>query len=148
MASVNSLRRGEFSKTSSRVLLIAALLGVGLSSPAFAKGPSLNAIELYDAPSGPAYVQLADVLISGKLELRSCASLEANPIDKSTYNKLPKLVISAGAAFERVSAGILRYHPSDGPATCVLPDGVKFEHNATFTAASMANGRSQRSHCR
>ncbi|KAA6456239.1 hypothetical protein DYQ86_25930 [Acidobacteria bacterium AB60] len=106
---------------------------------AFAKGPSINAIELYDGPSGPAYVQLADVLLNGKTELRSCASAEANAIDKSTYGKLPKLTIVAGATLERDAGGVLRYHPADGQAICVLPENIKFEHNATFTAAAIAD---------
>jgi hypothetical protein len=140
MASVNVFRMGGLSRTSSRALLIAALSCLGISLPVTAaKGPTLNAIELYDGPSGPAYVQLADVLINGKFELRVCASAESNPIDKSAYGKFSKLTIAAGATLERDSAGILRYHPSDGPATCVVPEGLKFEHNATFTAAAMAD---------
>ena len=114
MASVNVFRMGGLSRTSSRVLLIAALSCLGISLPVTAaKGPTLNAIELYDGPSGPAYVQLADVLINGKVELRVCASAESNPIDKSAYGKFSKLTIAAGATLERDSTGILRYHPSD-----------------------------------
>jgi tetratricopeptide (TPR) repeat protein len=126
--------------TPARALLVLAITGLGIFSPiAEAKGPSLNAIELYDGPSGPAYVQLAEVLINGKLELRSCASMDANPIDKSAYGKMPKLTIAAGGILERDGNGVLRYGTSDSPATCVVPEGVKFEHNATFTASTIAD---------
>ncbi len=140
MIAVKTVRFGKFSRTSCRVLVLAAVTGLGALSPAaFAKGPTLNAIELYDGPSGPAYVQLAEVLINGKLELRSCASAESNPIDKSAYGKMPKLTIAAGGTLVRDELGILRYSASDTAATCVLPDNLKFEHNATFTAAAMAD---------
>jgi len=140
MASVESVKLWEFSRTPFRALVVVAVAGLGIWCPAaFGKGPSLNAIELYDGPSGPAYVQLAEVLINGKLELRSCASAESNPIDKSAYGKFPKLTIAAGGTLLRDDGGILRYSASDSPATCVVPENIKFEHNATLTAAAMAD---------
>lgn len=140
MIAVKEVRLGEFSTNPFRALVLAAVTGLGSLCPAaFAKGPSLNAIELYDGPTGPAYVQLAEVLINGKLELRSCASAESTPIDKSAYNKMPKLTLAAGGTLVRDNSGILRYSAADTPATCVLPDNIKFEHSATFTAAAMAD---------
>ena len=104
-----------------------------------AKEPSLTAIELYDGASGPAYVQLADVLINGKGEIRSCAGAESGSIEKSAYNKFPKLVLVPGGVLERGSDGVLRYGAGSGSAACVVPENVKFEHNASFTAAVMAD---------
>src|SRR6266700_5784912 len=140
MASVESVKLWEFSRTPFRALVVVAVAGLGIWCPAaFGKGPLLNAIELYDGPSGPAYVQLSEVLINGKLELRSCASMDSSPIDKSAYGKMSKLTIAAGGILERDSNGVLRYGTSDGAGSCVVPEGVKFEHNATFTAAAIAD---------
>ncbi len=140
MTSVEVVKPEGVFETPVRALLAVAIIGLGILCPAaHAKSPSLNAIELYDGPSGPAYVQLAEVLINGKLELRNCASFEAGSIDKSAYNKMPKLTIAAGGILNRDQNGVLRYGSSDSAATCVVPEGVKFEHNATFTAAAMAD---------
>ena len=67
---------------------------------AMAKQPSLIAIELYDAPSGAAYVQLSDVLINGKIEVRDCTPFQNAPIDRSTYNKLQKIALAPGAVLD------------------------------------------------
>jgi hypothetical protein len=115
-------------------------LALGYSGPqAFAKEPSLAAIELFDGPSGPAYVQLADVLINGKVVLRSCAGAESGSIEKSAYNKFPKTALGAGGVLERGADGVLRYSQGDGQAVCVVPENIKFEHNASFTPAAMAD---------
>jgi len=138
---VKTLKLGEFSKTISRASVFAVLSGLGTLCPiASAKGPSLNAIELYDGPSGPAYVQLTDVLINGKAELRSCASAESGSIDKSVYNKLPKLAMAAGAILDRDAAGVLRYRTAESvPPICVVPENIKFEHNAAFSPSALAD---------
>jgi len=96
------------------------------------------AIELYDGSSGPAYIQLGDVLINGKAELRDCTTAGTASIDKSVYSKLGKVTLSAGVILERGADGVLRYSVSGAQAICVLPDNVKFEHNASFSAASIA----------
>ena len=140
MGSVGAVRLGKIPGTSSHALIGILITALVILSPKVgAKGPSLNAIELYDGPSGPAYVQLADVLINGKIELRVCGSTDSAPIDKSSYNKMPKVTLSAGGTLERDGTGVLRYGTPESPATCVVPDNVKFEHNATFTAAAIAD---------
>ncbi len=103
------------------------------------KEPSLTAIELYDGAAGPAYVQLADVLINGKAELRNCATSGAGAIDKSEYGKLAKVGIAPGGVLERGQDGMLRYSSGDGDGFCVVPENVKFEHGASFTAAAIAD---------
>ncbi len=110
-----------------------------LASAAWAKEPSLTAIELYDGASGAAYVQLTDVLINGKAELRNCAGASAGAIDKSAFGKLPKVQIAPGGVLERGDDGVLRYNAGDGASFCVVPESVKFEHSASFTAAAMAD---------
>jgi hypothetical protein len=117
------------------------LLGLGCCVPAAsAKEPSLTAIELYDASAGAAYVQLTDVLINGKVEMRDCTSSSTGPMDKSTYSKLEKLTLAAGGVLDRGADGILRYSAAGAPAVCVVPENVKFEHNATFSPSAMADG--------
>ena len=117
-----------------------AVLGMGLCAPVvFAKPPSLTAIVLYDGAGGVAYLQIGDVLINGKAELRICTSFEAAPIDKSTYNKLQKLTLAPGGILERGADGVLRYRTGEGSAACVAPDNVKFDHSATFSVSALAD---------
>ena len=98
-----------------------------LGPTAQAKEPSLIAIEIYDGPNGPAFVQLTDVLINGKAELRVCAGCTSPIIDKSTYNKLPKLTLGADGVLERDAGGVLRYTVNGAPAVIVEPLNVKFD---------------------
>jgi hypothetical protein len=96
------------------------------------------AIELYDGPAGASYVQLGDVLINGKVELRVCASCQSS-IDKSTYGKLEKLVPTPGGVLERGADGVLRYSANRSAAVVVFPSNVKFEHNAVYSLSEMAD---------
>ena len=116
-----------------------ALVLASCAPLAQAKLPSLTAIELYDGPSGPAYLQLGGVLINGKVELRDCTSFPAGGIDKSIYGKLQRITLAPGAVIERDSEGVLRYRASEGgTAVCVVPDNVKFDHNASYSASELA----------
>ncbi|HEY1898150.1 MAG TPA: hypothetical protein VGG62_17855, partial [Terracidiphilus sp.] len=131
--------RGKGPGTCLRSIIVLGGVVLGWSGGgSWAKEPSLTAIELYDGASGAAYIQIADVLINGKAELRSCVSSETSSIDKSTYNKFQKVGMAPGGVLERGADGVLRYGTGEGQAGCVVPDGIKFEHNATFTAALMA----------
>src|SRR5215469_12353502 len=138
MVSVRFIRPGQISGSSLRAFVAAAILVGCLGSGGWAKEPSLTAIELFDGASGPAYVQLADVLINGKAEMRTCAGAETGAVEKSAYNKFPKTGLGAGGALERGADGVLRYSQGDGAGTCVVPDNIKFEHNASFTPEAMA----------
>src|SRR5205814_4620431 len=60
-------------------------------------------------------------------------------IEKSAYNKFPKLGLAPGGVLERGSDGVMRYGTAGGQAACVVPENIKFEHNASFTAAVMAD---------
>jgi hypothetical protein len=139
MRSVGFISLGRISGNSLRAIIVLIVIILGCRGKAAeAKEPSLTAIELYDGATGAAYMQLADVLINGKGELRSCAS-DSNPVDKSTYNKFPKVAMAAGGVLERGADGVLRYGMAGGPGGCVVPENIKFEHNATFTPAAIAD---------
>jgi hypothetical protein len=123
-----------------RRALVLGIISLGWYGPtAMAKEPSLTAIELYDGASGSSYIQLADVLINGKAELRSCGEPASTPIDKSMYSHLPKVALGAGGVLERGTDGVLRYGNGAGESSCVVPDNVKFEHNGSYTPAAMAD---------
>ena len=112
---------------------------LGLFSPsASAKDVSLTAIELYDGASGPAYIQLQNVLINGKIELRDCASAGTAAIEKSAYGKLEKLTLGTGGVLDRGADGVLRYSAAGGPAVCVVPANIKFEHGSSLSPRDMA----------
>jgi hypothetical protein len=99
----------------------------------------LIAIEVYDGSSGAAYMQLADVLINGKAELRDCTPFQAAPIDRSTYNKLQKVLLAPGGTVDRGQDGVLRYRAGGAEAKCVVPDGVKYEHDAVLSMSDLAD---------
>ena len=96
---------------------------------------TLTAVELYNGPSGPAYVQISEVMINGKDELRACGS-EAT-IDKSAYGKLEKASLASGATLEYQSGGGLAL-TKDGQTTCVVPSNLKFDKNTSPTPAALA----------
>jgi hypothetical protein len=113
------------------------LITVACIPHALAKEPSLSAIELYDGASGAAYVQINDVLINGKVELRSCTL--GQQIDKSSYGKLPKVSISQGSTLERNKDGVLLLTTANIPPLCVVPSNIKVEKNAAFTPSELAD---------
>jgi hypothetical protein len=117
-----------------------AVLGLAWNAPhAMAKQPSLIAIEIYDTASGPAYVQLSDVFINGKTELRDCTPFQNAAIDRSTYNKLQKIVLAPGAVLERDKDGALRYRAGSGKTLCAAPDAVKYEHDISYSLSDLAD---------
>ena len=107
-----------------------------LSTVAQAKDQPLTAIELYDGPKGAAYVQLTDVLINGKAELRGCGSSQL--IDKSTYGKLSKVSLAGAQSLERRNDGTLVLVQA-GNASCVVPANLKFEKAEALSPAELAN---------
>src|ERR1017187_855497 len=78
-------------------ILVLVTLGMAWAAPsAMAKDIPLLAIEVYDGPSGAAYVQLTDVLINGKIEMKDCTPFQNAAVDKSTYGKMGKVVLGVG----------------------------------------------------
>jgi len=110
---------------------LAILSAISLQS----KEAPLTAIEIYDGPNGPAYVHITDVLLNGKIELRSCASVQR--IDKSSYGKLPKVTLGPGTSLEYGKDGILILK-AEGAASCVIPSNLKFEKSSPATPAELA----------
>lgn len=115
---------------------LAVVLGaIFLSIPLAAKDVSLTAIELYSGTNGPAYVQITDVLINGKIELRSCGA--TTKIDKSAYGELKKVALEPGATLEYGNDGILTL-TKDASSSCVVPTNVKFDKNVALSLADLA----------
>jgi len=123
---------------------ILALAGFGLgwlAPSAMAKEPSLTAIELYDGPNGAAYVQLTDVLINAKAEMKNCTPYQQAAIDHSTYNKMELVHLAPGGVLDRGTDGVMRYTESGSGPVCVVPLNVKtgFEHGASPSLSELAD---------
>jgi hypothetical protein len=115
----------------SRSIALLLLLG----ALGFAKETPTNAIIFYDTVKGPAYVQVTDLLISGKAELRSCTA--GQRIDKSAYGRLAKVTLAGASSLERTVDGLILTKDS-GPV-CVVPANLKFEKNGTYTPSELAD---------
>ena len=115
-----------------------ALIFVALTSPAVhAKEAPLTAIELFDGPNGAAFVQVSELLINGKAEVRSCGG--ATQINKSTYGKLAKIALNSSVtALERDANGVINLTRGSA-AECVVPSNLKFEKEETLTPAQLAD---------
>ncbi|MGD0548809.1 MAG: hypothetical protein ABR991_13470, partial [Terracidiphilus sp.] len=121
-------------------ILVLAAVGAGCLAPAaLAKDMPLTAIELYDGPSGPAYVQLSDVLINAKAELRDCTPYQNAAVDKSTYGKMGKVLLGPGGILERNAEGVMHYTAPSGPTLCVVPANARFEHNGAYSLSGLAD---------
>jgi hypothetical protein len=119
---------------------VLAGFGAGWFAPAaLAKDIPLTAVELYDGPSGAAYVQLSNVLISGKAEMRDCTPFQSAAVDKSTYGKMGKVVLAVGGVLERNAEGVMYYTAGLGQAVCVVPSNAKFEHGAAYSLSGLAD---------
>jgi len=116
-------------------LFIAPLLPFLLGAEAWAKEPPLSAIVLYDTEKGAAYEQVSDLLINGKSELRICTT--GQPIEKSTYGRLPKITLTGATSLERTADGILTLTKDSSPS-CVVPANVKFDRDASYTVSELA----------
>jgi hypothetical protein len=106
-----------------------------VSTLAGAKDAPLTAIELFDGGNGAAYVQLTDLLINGKEEVRSCDPAVA--IDKSAYGKLPKVPLAGATSLERNSQGVLML-VRGSESTCVVPANLKVENDWGKGASDLA----------
>ncbi len=115
-----------------------ALIFVALTSPAVhGKEAPLTAIELFDGPNGAAFVQVSELLINGKAEVRSCGG--ATQINKSTYGKLAKIALNSSVtALERDANGVINLTRGSA-AECVVPSNLKFEKEETLTPAQLAD---------
>lgn len=121
-------------RTWSRVLfcLVATTL---LPAFATAKDAPVTAIALFDGPSGPAYVQIAGLVLNGKSELRVCNDVPK--INKTSYDTLLRVQLAAGTSLERDADGVLQL-TVNGKQVCVVSSNLKFERNVELTPAEAA----------
>jgi hypothetical protein len=108
---------------------------VALSS--YAKDAPLSAVVLYNAPGGPAYVQVTGVTLNGKTELRVCDGVTT--VDKHGYDAMPRVQIKLASVLERTAEGTLLLSLDGGKPVCVLPNGIKFDKATEFTPAQAAD---------
>jgi hypothetical protein len=121
-------------------ILVLAWVCLGWYTPAaWGKEIPLTAIELYDGPSGAAYVQVADVLINGKTEMKDCSAYASGGVDKSSYGKMARVLLVPGGVLERGADGVLRYSSPSGQTICVVPANAKFEHGSSYSLSGLAD---------
>ena len=113
------------------------LLFLALAHNSFAKDAPLSAIVLFDAPNGPAYVQVTGVTLNGKTELRVCDGVPT--FDKHGYDLLPRVQIRLASVLERTADGTLMLAQEGAKPICVLPNGIKFDKNPQLTPAQAAD---------
>jgi hypothetical protein len=80
-------------------------------------------------------MQVTDLLISGKTELRVCAT--GQRIDKSAYGKLAKLTMAGATSLARTADGLIL--TKDSSPICVVPASLKFEKDAGYTPSELAD---------
>ena len=114
-----------------------ALVLTVLLAEASGKEAPLTAVVLYDASKGAAYLQLTDILINGKAELRACAG-QTQKIDKSAYGRLSKVSLTGAVSLKRGSDGVMMLDKG-GNATCVVPTNLKLEKDEALTPAQLAD---------
>ena len=119
-----------------RATLILSLVVV-TTPAARSKEAPLTAIELFDGSTGAAFVQVTDLLINGKAEVRSCGG--ATQINKSTYGKLAKIPLNTSVtSIERDAKGIMNL--TRGTASeCVVPSNLKFDKDESLTLSQAAD---------
>jgi len=137
MRAISYLRKPSFGFL--RQAVISSILFSSIGPIAFAKPPTLTAIVLYDGPSGAAYLQVGDLLINGKAEVRDCTPFQGGSIDKSAYAKMQKVVLASGFILDRDKQGVLRYGSANSSSVCIVPENIKFEHNASFSLSELAD---------
>ena len=111
---------------------------VAFTGPALhSKEAPITAIELFDGSSGAAFVQVTDLLINGKAEVRSCGG--ATQINKSNYGKLIKIPLNSSVtSIERDAKGVMSL--TRGSASeCVVPSNLKFDKDESLTLTQLAD---------
>src|SRR5579871_2302159 len=127
------LRLLSFVKRATFALAFIAVSGSAVHS----KDVPLTAIELFDGPNGAAFVQVTDLLINGKAEVRSCGG--ASQLNKSTYGKLAKIPLNSSVtSLERDAKGVMNL-ARGGASECVVPSNLKFDKDETLTPAQLAD---------
>jgi tetratricopeptide (TPR) repeat protein len=113
----------------------AVVLVLGASITTYAKDASVTAVVLFDGPQGAAYVQITELALNGKIEVRSCDGISR--LNKNTYNGLPRAALTGASSLQRGADGILTL-TANGKSFCVVPSNLKFERNVELTPAEAA----------
>jgi hypothetical protein len=123
----------SFVKRASVALIFVAFTSLAIHS----KEVPLTAIELFDGPNGASFVQVTELLINGKAEVRSCTG--ATQINKSTYGKLAKIALNSSVtSLERDAQGVMSLTRGSA-AECVVPSNLKFEKDESLSPAQLAD---------
>lgn len=128
-------RRPRFSPQFCLLQSVWLFLALALSS--YAKDAPLSAIVLFNAPGGPAYVQVTGVTLNGKTELRVCDGVAT--LDKHSYDGLPRVPVKLASVLERTADGTLMLTMDGIKPICVLPNGIKFDKTPELTPAQAAD---------
>jgi hypothetical protein len=104
------------------------------------KNSSLVAIEIYpvagsQAPVAQAYVQIDNFSLNLKNEVRLCNG--ASKIDRESYGKLPKVLLTPGMTLEREQDGVLML-TREGQPECAVPGNLRFDKSQAATPAELA----------
>ena len=129
------MQRSSGPKTTIQYFCFGVILAMLLATSGSAKENPVNAIALFDGPSGPAYVQITGLTLNGKSELRVCDGVPR--LNKTAYDGLLRVQLASGTAMERNAEGVLMLSMNAKPV-CVVPSNLKFEKNAEFTPAEAA----------
>jgi len=111
------------------------LLVIGSVISAHAKDAPTNAIVLFDGAQGAAYVQVTEVTLNGKTEVRVCDGV--SKFDKNAYNMLPRTTFKGASSLQRGADGALTLTLKDKPL-CVVPSNLKFDKKPELTPAEAA----------
>ena len=112
--------------------VLVVVLVAGASITTYAKDASLTAVVLFDGPRGAAYVQITDVALSGKIEVRSCDGVSR--LDKNSYNALARTSLAGANSLQRGADGVITL-TANGKSVCIVPSNLKFERNVELTPA-------------
>src|SRR5215467_7988941 len=112
------VQRSSGPYTTIQYFCFGAILAMLLATSGSAKENPVNAIALFDGPSGPAYVQITGLTLNGKSELRVCDGVPR--LNKTAYDGLLRVQLANGTALERNADGVLMMSMNPKPV-CVVP---------------------------
>jgi hypothetical protein len=114
---------------------LALSLLLGFSTATYAKETPLTAVVLFDGSQGATYVQITDLAVNGKVEVRSCDGVSR--LDKNTYHGLPRASLVGASSLQRGANGILTLTVNE-KSSCIVPSNLKFERSVELTPAEAA----------
>lgn len=134
VSNTNIFRYFQGRLAKSFALPIASLLLI-FACLAHAKDTPVNAIVLFDGPSGAAYVQVTGLTLNNKTEVRVCDGVPK--FNKQGYDALPRMQLAGAASLERTSAGVLTL-TAESKAVCIVPSNLRFDKSGELTPADAA----------